>query len=99
MDRKRQDDINSLKKLFKEISEFISKIESGEDDYKSTEDYENLKNINDSLFVYIYSLENGGECKYCQAYWYNLISKTIYGNGNNDNLLDDDNFPIDEDDY
>lgn len=100
-DKTNQDEKDRLQILYEQNTIFIKGVKNiNKFGRKYLKRYEN---INKNLMNYLMSIENEEIISYPACWWCNLISEFVYDTSNeaeeNSRLLDDDNFPIDEEDY
>lgn len=97
-EKEKQENLEELKLLYKETCEFIETKSKTDEEFRISISCLRVKKIVGKLDSYISDFENGKKCiVYRKEYWCSLIAQALYANPHN--MLDDDNFPIDEEDY
>lgn len=94
-DKDRLEVLEELKALYKETCEFIENKAKDDKDFAMSVNLIRANKVIAKLLKYIKDFENKKCLVYRKEYWCNLIAQALYYNSNN--VLDDDNFPINDD--
>lgn len=95
-DKDREQILEELKKLYQDNCEFIEKKIKTDKEFSNSLNFEKAKAVNCKLLKYLEDFDSCKHCIYKKEYWCNLMAQALYSTRHN--VLDDDNFPIDEDD-